>query len=202
MMEPAPLVRAFIAIHLPADVRAGLEQLQRKLNAATGADVVRWAAVEQIHLTLKFLGDTAADRLDDLRTALERACAGVSPFRLEAGHLGCFPDLQKPRIVWVGIAGEVGRLSGLQREVESVTAGFGDHQEQRDFHPHLTLGRVRGRDLREIRSLGEKLQAEKVERLGEWVVRDVALIRSDLLPEGPRYTELANFPLSSNSAGA
>jgi len=189
-------IRIFVAIHLPAEVRAQLERLQRRLMGLAGGDLVRWTPVEQIHLTLRFLGDVGRDRLDELCDAVRRVCAGASPFRVYAGNLGCFPDARKPRVVWVGIGGEVGRLARLQEELERATAGFGKPPEKREFRPHLTLGRPKGREVRSLRDLGRELQTVKAERFGDWMVQDVALVRSELQAGGPRYTDLAVFPLS------
>ena len=119
-----------------------------------------------------------------------------APFALEVKGAGCFPDVHRPRVVWVGVQENEHRLHALQRAVENAIAPLGYPTEIRDFTPHLTLGRV-ARDVRQIdqKKIGEAVQVAGVGSLGRWEVRQVALIKSDLKPTGAQYLTLAEAPL-------
>lgn len=187
-------MRAFIAVSLPAEVRAAVERVQRELRAAVRGNTVRWTPSEQIHLTLKFLGNIAADALPDLESALRRACADTSPFELSAGGLGAFPSEERPRVLWIGVTGQVETLRQLQEVVLRETETWGE-REDKTFHPHLTLGRVKTNSSRELRELSRALLTTKATCLGAWRVEQVALMRSELSSDGARHSCLASVGL-------
>jgi 2'-5' RNA ligase len=160
-------------------------------------DAIRWVKADSVHLTLKFLGQVPSDQMELITLSLRSAVAAHAPFRLEVGGAGCFPNIHRPRVVWVGIKEEDHRLHALQRAVENAIAPLGYPTEIRDFTPHLTLGRV-ARDVRQIdqKKIGDVVQAAGVGVLGAWEVRQVALIKSDLKPSGAEYAILAQAPLN------
>src|SRR2546430_2441511 len=135
-------IRAFIAIALEPGSIAGLQKFQQELQAKLLGNPVRWVKPQQIHLTLRFLGHVPKDSLDDLAAVLNRAGAGVAPLRLVLEGAGCFPNRDSPRVVWVGIQGDLDSLRRLQAQIEQEAQTFGDHTEERVFQPHLTIGRV------------------------------------------------------------
>ena len=148
-------VRAFIAIELPDELKAGLSQLEAQLKLAKPSSV-KWVDPSGIHLTLKFLGNIAVARVSQISQALAAATKGVSPFHLEVKGLGAFPNLRRVRVVWVRIGGEVDKLGQLQQRIESNLTPLGFTPESRPFTPHLTLARLRGQaSPDEGRRLGE-----------------------------------------------
>jgi 2'-5' RNA ligase len=188
-------VRSFIAIELSADVLRRVSALQERIVGDLPSGLVRWVRPEGIHLTLKFLGDVQADRLEVLSETLCGVCAPHAPFSLSIGGMGVFPNPRRPRVVWLGVDEPTGALSRLQRAVERDIAPLGFPTERRRFSPHLTLGRVRqGRSPAELEALGEYATRARV-RVGELAVDAVYLMRSDLRPTGALYTELARCPL-------
>ena len=190
-------VRMFVAISLPVLLLDKVTQVQRRLRAHPDAKPVRWARPEQVHLTLKFLGNVAGGELSRLAEALTSACAGLKVFELGLAGLGCFPHTSNPRVVWIGVTGAVTQLENLQRRVEEALRGFGEHtDEARTFHPHLTIGRVNARG-DEGRRLGDLLVRERVPGLGAWPVRQVELVQSELNPQGARHTVVHSVPLSA-----
>ncbi len=193
-------VRAFVAVAVPRALLDGLRDIQRRIQSVVREDLVRWSKPEQVHLTLKFLGDVPADRLDELKAALNRACEGQEPFQLVLEGIGCFPNPRNPRVVWVGLRGDQERLLRLQRRIAEQTRGFGDHIETRAFQPHLTIGRLKA-EPRRAKQVGEAVEQTRVDRLGDWTVSDVELMQSELSPAGARYTKLATVELLK-SAGA
>jgi 2'-5' RNA ligase len=197
-MQP---VRAFIAIELPPDVLAQVTRLQSRVRQDLPPGLVRWVRPEGIHLTLKFLGDIDPARVPEIEQAMRRACAPHAPFTLHAEGLGCFPNPNRPRVVWVGVtpAGRGDPLPSLQRAVERAVAPLGFPTERRGFHPHLTLGRVRNRQKPdELAALGAYVTRAKV-RVGQLYVSAVRLMRSELLPSGAVYSALATVPLTAHS---
>jgi 2'-5' RNA ligase len=193
-------IRAFIAIELPAPILAQLEQVESRLRPLLPPDCLRWVKPDSVHLTLKFLGQVPSDQIDIISSALRNSVAALHSFELEVGGAGCFPNLQRPRVMWVGIQEEApgGRLSAVQRAVENSIAPMGYPTEPRAFSPHLTLGRL-ARDVSssDLRKIGEVVRASAVGSLGHWTVSQVALIKSDLRPSGAVYTTLAHMPLAS-----
>jgi 2'-5' RNA ligase len=183
--------RLFVAVELPRDVLAGLTAVQTALKAQTPPRTVRWVNTEGIHLTLKFLGDTPSAKGESLEAALQQAAEGHSTFSLATGTVGCFPNVRRPRVVWVSIQKDVDALNALRDSVEEHIAPLGYPTEDRPFSPHLTLGRV-NRDARQndVRQFGELIANTTVADIHEWQVTAVSLIRSELKPSGAVYTPL------------
>ena len=191
------LVRSFIAIELPADVRAGLASIEEKLKVRRHS-FVKWADPESIHLTLKFLGSVSGETIPEIVEAMSLVAQPVSPFTLQIGGTGAFPNWQRPQIVWVGVGGEMGRLTTLQRELEAALSPLGFPPESRPFSPHLTLGRLRERVTPEDRRrFGLWAQSVKFEASLSFEVNAVRLMKSQLTSSGPIYSELALVKLKA-----
>ncbi len=184
-------IRTFVAIELSAELRQALRGVQKQLKGAPGAYAVRWVSTDNLHLTLKFLGNVPRAQVDDLAKGLEEAATGITPFTLQAHGLGCFPNTRKPNVVWVGLEGEIARIVELARRVEDALAARGIAREDKPFSPHLTLGRV-NRDARQSdrAALGEAIQKFPPADYGPVPVQAVHLIQSDLRPGGAVYTVL------------
>jgi 2'-5' RNA ligase len=199
---PPGTVRAFIAIELERDVLKALNHLQAELKRQVRGDPVRWTASSGIHLTLKFLGSTPASQVAEIVSGIERACATFEPFSLTFAHLGCFPNLQRPRVVWVGLESASGALMAVQRAVEDEISPLGYPTEQRGFTPHLTLGRAqRSAAPEDLRALGRMIAEQQVGQVASMRVEAVNLMRSDLRPTGAVYTSLARIPLGGRTEG-
>lgn len=188
-------VRAFIAINLSAEIVAKLEALQQQLAAQFPERAIRWTQPAQIHLTLKFLGNVDAARLNDLRAAFKQACASCAPFELRTGRAGCFPNLSRPRVIWIGVEGELDALRALQKRMGAAARDFSAHHETREWQPHLTIGRVRDR-LRtgELHKIGAAVAAISEVRCN-WPVGSVELMQSTPSPHGSVYTCLTSAQL-------
>jgi len=188
-------VRSFIAIELPDELKAGLAQLEAQLKLATPSSV-KWVDPSSIHLTLKFLGNIAVDRISEITKAMEAATRGLSSFHLEVAGLGVFPNLKRVQVAWVGISGEVDKLSQLQQRVESSLVPLGFTAESRPFTPHLTLARLRDRALPDERErFGKLIAATKFETVYTIRVNSINLIRSQLTREGAIYSRLSSVEL-------
>lgn len=188
-------VRAFIAIELPGSVKSALSQLQDNLKRSEHTSV-KWVDTGSIHLTLKFLGNIATETIPELTKVLSEAARGITPFHLELGEMGVFPNLRAPRVVWVGLRGETATLSVLQENIENALIPLGFPPENRAFSPHLTLGRVREKaSPGERRSLGQAVASSKVASMEPFPVDSLSLMRSTLTREGAVYSRLYSVAL-------
>lgn len=193
-----PETRTFIAIGLTDDIRAALEQTTRQLRSAPGGDACRWSAVETVHLTLKFLGDVSDVRLPEVYAAVERSTRDCSAFRVEIAGLGCFPNLQRPRVIWAGVRDEAGVLARLAERLDRELAGLGFAREERPFRPHLTIGRVKRNASRgALAELGQTIANWPALTFGQSYVEKVSVYASVLRPEGPLHTVLHEAPLGA-----
>jgi RNA 2',3'-cyclic 3'-phosphodiesterase len=185
-------MRTFIAIPLPDDCKKLLDQLQHPLRTS-GAEV-SWASIQNIHLTLKFLGEVDPGTIPALVERLRGALAPQSSFSLRLRGVGGFPDLRNPRVIWCGIEGDIERLKQLHKEIDRICAEAGFALEQRPFQPHLTLGRVRGK-----RNLHRLLDCIRIggDHEGSFDVREVGVYQSTLTPHGSIYKMLAGLDLAS-----
>ncbi|MBX3065588.1 MAG: RNA 2',3'-cyclic phosphodiesterase [Anaerolineae bacterium] len=193
--EP-PALRLFIAIEFPAAVKAAIAGQIAHWKAADRQRGVRWTQPESLHLTLKFLGDTPADRLPAIKAALVQAAGGIAPFALTIGGSGVFPNVRAPRILWLGVGGELDTLLQLQAGIERFVAPLGFPTEARPFSAHITSGRVRPDARRDaLKPILEAL-AQTGSDLASWQVNAVSLMQSDLKPSGAVYTQLQRVSLT------
>jgi 2'-5' RNA ligase len=188
-------IRSFIAIELPEEAKEGLARLKKELER-NEHKFVKWVDPWGIHLTLKFLGNIPSKRLTEIIEAIKEAAQGISPFHLEISGLGAFPSLSQARVFWVGIGGELDKLSRLQQNIDSALAVLGFAKEERSFVPHLTLARIRqGASPLERRSFGELVGSTIFEDKYHIKVEAISLMRSQLTPAGAIYTCLSTVEL-------
>lgn len=188
-------IRAFIAVELPEETKAELGRLSEKLKL-TKNPACKTVGAGVMHLTLRFLGNVPVEKIEDIKSAILEAAKDTKAFRLKLKDVGCFPDVQRPRVIWVGLDGEVDNLLSFQKRLESALGKLGFPEEGRDFTPHLTLARVRDNcSPAERRRLGEAVRGLDYRPGLEFTVNHIALIRSVLKPQGPEYTTLAEINL-------
>ncbi|MBI5352110.1 MAG: RNA 2',3'-cyclic phosphodiesterase [Chloroflexi bacterium] len=190
------LLRTFIAIEFPQPIRDAIEKQTARLRQTLGSDLVRWIPSQNMHLTLKFLGDTASSHVEFLKQMLTREADSHPQFDLQIGGLGSYPTPKRPRILWVGLHAPA-ELSALQKSIEASASRLGYEQDGNPFSPHLTIGRVRQNvspaDLPKVRSAIDNIQLGNI---GTARVDSVHLIKSDLQPNGSIYTKLFSASLS------
>jgi 2'-5' RNA ligase len=185
-------VRAFIAIEIPEETKRAMAELQEQLKVS-GAEA-SWTRPAGIHLTLKFLGEVPDGSVAEVTKGLMQAAGGRGSFCLKIAGTGVFPNEKDPRVVWVGVSGELDKLMGLQVRVEEQMDRLGFHPEDRRFTPHLTLGRIR--HLPSRGSWKQALERVKDIWLPEFDVTAVSLMKSELKKTGAVYTELGRAVLS------
>jgi 2'-5' RNA ligase len=189
------VIRAFIAISLSPEIYDNLSQVIGQLKERLPGAPIRWVPVKNIHLTIKFLGDVSVSNLELLTKILHSEASHHSEFEFSVGELGAYPSIRRPRVVWVGVEAPP-ELHALQRGIEAETTRLGYAREDRDFSPHLTMGRVsRGANSNDVRQISEVLSNCKVGYLGAARVQVVNLYRSDLKPTGAVYSELFSASL-------
>jgi 2'-5' RNA ligase len=189
------LLRVFIAVEIPLSIRQAIHNQTESLRAALGRDLVRWVPIENMHLTLKFIGDVSPTNLKFISQMLTVETKNCAPFSMDMGRLGSFPTSRRARVIWIGIHAPAA-LTSLQRGLESAAARLGYEAETRPFSPHLTIGRVRQQvsasDQQKVRAA---LDRTSVSALGRADVTAVHLFKSDLKPSGAEYTCLFSAPL-------
>ncbi len=190
------LLRAFIALELPAHVCDAIQKQTLRLRQILGNDFIRWVPTQNMHLTLKFLGDTSTSYLDFLKQMLVRESDLHPSFDMHLGGLGCFPNQRNPRVLWVDIHAPAD-LTSLQRGIEAGASRLGYKPEARPFSPHLTIGRVReNASLTEIQKIRAALGTVQPGNITIARADSVHLFKSDLQPGGSVYTKLFSAPLS------
>ena len=195
------MIRAFLAVELSEELRSRLAQIQQDLRQRLSHSLPRqvrlsWVQPASIHLTIKFLGDTAERVLEPLRIAIGQAVEGHRTIQIPLERLGVFPRPEQPRVLWVGPSAswdqgdEAKRLAELHRAVEERCHSCGFPPEGRPLSPHLTLARIKDGG----REFGQGLVRSGIMEhsigIGMLMVSSVVLMRSDLLPTGPVYRKL------------
>ncbi|MAT96266.1 MAG: RNA 2',3'-cyclic phosphodiesterase [Anaerolineaceae bacterium] len=175
-------IRLFIAIDLPEAVKKVLLETAAKMGQRLPHKAVRWVKPEQLHLTLRFLGDTAVAQLPDLQDQLAQLTSQHSAFRLHLNGVGAFPSRKRPRVVWAGLDGDLAVLQAMQVELEDRIVELGWAREKRPFSPHVTLGRVK--DSRQVQALNWDVVLAEL----DFGVTAVQLVQSELRPSGAVYT--------------
>jgi 2'-5' RNA ligase len=198
-------VRSFIAIDCPLKIKDEVLKVQQELKSAIQAlggpvQKIGWVRPDGFHLTLKFLGNVPKDNLPKIADAVKGVTGSFPPFVVSIGGVGVFPNMTAPRIFWVGSKSGGDDLMRLQQGIEQVVCLLGIKKEDRSFHPHLTLGRVRtekiGPDIFPIREAIKGWHLQNQERkCGQFEVKEVLLMKSDLMPGRAVYTPLAALGL-------
>jgi len=186
------VIRAFIAINIDPriirEISAAIVQLRLAIPE------VRWVAPDNIHLTLKFLGDIEPSQVDPIANALEQALKLFPRFTINAKGLGVFPDEKRPRVLWVGLEGI--HLAALASTVETALEPLGFEPEPRGFKPHLTVGRWR-QSAKAPAGFGEELGRWRAHAFGQFDVTDIILFQSMLRPQGAIHQPLKTIALGN-----
>ena len=188
-------IRSFIAIELPDELKAGLIVFQKKMKLP-GHNFVRWVSIDGIHITLKFLGNVTPKQIEDIQRSLEPIAQSRRVFTLHTAATGVFPNLQRMRVFWLGLNGDIANLIELQHAIDASLLKSGFEPEKRPFTPHLTLARLKD-DCRQNErwEFGELIKETRYEPIYYIKVEKISLMRSQLLPGGAVYSKIAEFKL-------
>ena len=188
------MIRSFLAIELPADQKeivAGYIQELRQVPSK-----IKWVLPQQTHFTLKFFGSIMPETVEKISQTLSPVLSGFPEFHLTLKGIGAFPNLFRPRVIWLGLGGEIDSLRGIQRIIDQALIPLGIPKEERPFRGHLTLGRNKENQINE--SFYRHLSEWSKEETTPFTVEKVILFQSDLKPAGPVYTKLMIFPLKKD----
>ena len=190
-MPDGGTIRAFLALDPPPEILRTIADIQRALRKNIRGSV-SWVRPEGIHLALKFFGAIAAKDVSAVSEVVAGQVAGARPLNLEAKGLGVFPDTRQPRVLWLGIGGEVERLIAMQKAIDQGLEPCGFPKERRPFQAHLTLARIKSPQ--GLSGIEDVLTEKKSESAGKFTATSLTLFKSELTPKGAIYTTLGHFP--------
>ena len=184
------MIRCFLAISLPSEMEDFLSSSRAIWQGIRGR--IRWVSVKNCHVTLKFLGDVDESLIEPMAAALNATVSSFAPFTLSLSRAGVFPNKARPRVLWLGIGGQVRELGRLQREIDNSLQRLGFEREKRSFVPHVTVARVKG-----LSSPGDldTFLKTSVPRMS-FQVNEVNLMKSVLTQDGPIYSRIKAFSLT------
>ena len=196
---PSELIRAFVAVELPPSLRQALLREMGDLRSSLGDSALRWVRPEAVHLTLCFLGESTPEKLIEVGEIMTQICGRHPPLTAQVGGLGRFPGGSRPRVIWIGVQESSGGLAAVQAELELRIANLGYRSDERPFHPHLTLARVRREASPSgLRQLAEQLDRTSVGELGQLDITHLSLMRSQLGAGGASYNRLSLVEFAGN----
>lgn len=185
------MIRTFIAFELPKPIIEHITSIQKEIRSYGFS--AKWVSAENIHLTLKFLGNVNPTDLETIADTLYQSCKHHPPLQLIAKGIGAFPDVKRPRVVWVGMSGDIPQLIELQKELETNLEKIGFPKEGKPFQAHLTIARIK--DKIDSKKLVESIHQLADRRSEAFIVDQVTLFKSDLKPSGPIYTKLKTIKM-------
>jgi len=191
------MIRVFLAVELPSNIQEKIFVLQQELKGILPS--INWVRPESIHLTLKFLGYVEPSVVSQLLSALEPIGEKHEPFSVDVQGLGVFPQVNHPRIFWVGLTGNTQALHELVFEIEAALEPFGFPPEEKSYHPHLTLARIKRENAKVGSALMESGVLESDQYIGTLTIDRFTLFQSDLDSSGATYTPLGTVVLSKNT---
>jgi len=186
-----PLIRAFIAIAVPSSLQDTVEKIQSSFREIRTP--IRWVKPSHLHLTLKFLGNISEKQINGVKKCLTLASQGLPGFTLKSTEIGVFPNINYPKVVWLGFSDPTGQLHELEENIETQLQKIGFKGEDRKFTPHLTIGRIKS--LQGKTDLIRIIHNEKNTSYEDIDVKYCNLMKSNLTPSGPEYSVLHSFPL-------
>lgn len=187
-------IRCFISVELPDEIKKNIDEKTKALRGS-GADV-KWVLAENLHITLKFLGKTPEARLPEIEDKLTEALSPHICFSTDLVSAGVFPNVRHPRVIWIGLR-DLDNMVRLKGDVEMALTAIGFEAEERQFKPHLTLGRVRS--LRGRDALIRELDSLKGVAFGRIEVKNISIMKSELNPGGPEYFRLNDIALMTEA---
>ena len=190
------MMRIFIAIEIPQNIRVKITEITDYLQSKTSPTAVKWVDSENLHLTIKFIGETVQEKIEEIAKVLNQSLLHQAPFSLEISGLGMYPNNTNPRVIWLGVTGGE-PLIAMHNMLDQKLASLGIQREGRPFSPHLTIARLRrNTDAASSKTIGRTLSQFRVDSLGLFNIDRVQLFQSVLTPSGPIYTTLFSVPLN------
>jgi 2'-5' RNA ligase len=188
-------IRSFLAFELPLEIKKIVAQVSGELRQSSLN--ARWVKVDNIHLTVVFMGNMETRDIPAIAQGVKEVCQTFSPFDLSLRGIGCFPNRRNPRVLWLGLDGDMEPMADFRDALQGQLTGFGIKEEKRKFKPHLTLGRFRKPKKMDFK---EEQLLSKYEDISSSVcsLKELILFKSDLKQTGAVYTKLDAWPLTGN----
>lgn len=190
------MLRTFIAVDFPPEIIQKIGKIITYFKTQTPDEALKWISTNNLHLTLKFIGEIPEEKLSQVQAVLADSLQNQSAFNIKIEGLGMYPNEHNPRVIWLGIVAD-DALINLHQTLDSALEEVDIEREKRKFSPHLTIARVRrGTKRNTISEIGEILSLFKVDSLGNTTIKQVVLYQSELTPKGPIYTPLMTISLN------
>ncbi len=185
-------IRSFLAFELPPAIKNEVARISVEVKK-TGLDA-GWVKPDNIHLTIVFMGDVNEKAIPEIISSIDNSVSKHKPFNITLGGMGLFPDIKRPRVLWLGLNGEVERLGALRDDLQKPLEAYGIEQEKRAFRPHLTLGRFR-KQVKDRDTLKKVIDEYRDILEPDGVLNELILFKSELKPGGSVYTRIHSWPL-------
>jgi len=185
-------IRIFLAFELPMEIKSIVTRVSEELRKSTFN--LKWIKVDNIHLTVVFMGNIKMDDIPAIGDKIQKVCLKYGSFNILLNGMGCFPNRRNPRVLWLGLDGDLERISHFRDALQKHLIPFGVKQEKRRFKPHLTLGRFR-KSKKIDPPLDESLLKYKELASPDCLLNELVLFKSDLKPSGAEYTKIEAWPL-------
>ncbi|MBS3812211.1 RNA 2',3'-cyclic phosphodiesterase [Candidatus Bipolaricaulota bacterium] len=185
-------MRTFFCLEIPEETRKRMAKLSEDIYQPA---YVKWVDPANLHVTLKFLGEVEPSRVDEIEEAAKAPADHNPAFTMEIDKLGSFPKVSYPKVIWLGSSSEPAEIHSLYADLEEEMAGLGFDPEERDYIPHITLGRTKEKNNGRIKEMGRELESFSVGENWEVEIDELTLMESELRRDGPVYTPLFKLPL-------
>ena len=187
-------MRAFFCFKLPQNVKKEIAALSDEMS---GEAYVKWVSIENLHITAKFLGDTPETQIAEIKREAKSALKGMNNFQFIIDKFGCFPDRSYPKVLWLGSSNPPVEIFSIQSKLEENLQSIGFDKGDRDYIPHVTLGRTKEKNNRKIKKYGDNLSEYQMKESWKVDINNLTLMESKLRSGGPIYTEVFKLELES-----
>lgn len=189
-------MRAFFCLEIPKRIQNEMAKLSEEISQPA---YVKWVNSENLHITLKFLGEIESGQLPKIKETAHEVTTQLSGFDMNIDKLGSFPSQSYPKVVWLGSSSEPKKIHRLHDRLETDLENMGFSREDRDYVPHVTLGRTKEKNDRKIKDFGKKIGSFSMDKCWNVKVDELTLMKSDLRRSGPVYTPVVKLPLNGES---
>jgi 2'-5' RNA ligase len=193
-IKMSKLLRLFIAVNISMELKGQISGILSKCKNIEPS--IKWVNQKDIHITLKFLGETPEEKLKNIELALKDICSLHSVFTLNMKRVGVFPNVKRPRIIWLGIDKGSKCLTDINKDLEEILFKAGFPKENKEFKSHITLGRVKDfSNVKDMDNVLKSISQEELNSLIEQKIDKISLMKSTLYSTGPVYEVLSEYSL-------
>lgn len=188
-------MRTFIAFNFSPEINEKIAEIIKYLKTQTPDNALKWVAPQNLHMTIKFLGEVPEENIQKVKDIISASLKGISAFEIAVEGMGMYPNTHQPRVIWLGIKGSE-PLRNIHKTLDSALQTAAIPPDKRGLSPHLTIARIRrNTDKLTVQGIGKTLSQFKIDFLGKCTINEIVLYQSVLTPKGPIYTSLLSNPL-------